>query len=498
MKLKDKQALKYWDEYRKQVAASTFIDISETALQKQKRIERLEADDEAWFKYYFPKFAFAEPAPFHKKATIRVMTNSRWYEVRAWSRELAKSTRTMMEVMKMILTKKRYNVLLISNSNDNAERLLKPYKINLEANQRIINDYGKQQSISEWAAGEFITTQGAGFRAIGAGQSPRGSRNEEKRIDTILIDDFDTDEECKNPRIIQEKWEWLEQAVMPTVSISGNYTIIFCGNIIAKDCCITRAIEKAMHTDVINIRDKNGKSSWPQKNSEKDIDDILSLISYISQQKEYYNNPITVGTVFKEMYYKRMPALSAYKFLVCYIDLSYKSTSRNDFKAAVLMGKFKDEYHIVKAFLKQGTSRDMAIGLESINKWVAGRVPVYWVAEEVFLLDIIIKELHTAFKELKSNIVITGDSRKKPDKFTRIEATLEPLNSNGRLFLNEEEKDSPHMQTLKEQFMALMPGSKTHDDGPDASEGAKHIIDTKYFVETPLILGARKPNLKRY
>ena len=203
MKQADKQGLKAWDEYRKQVMQSTPVDLTESLTEQKRRVEKLEADPEAWFKYYFPKFAFAEPAPFHKAATKRVLANRRWYEVRAWSRELAKSTRTMMEVLFMTLTKKRFNVLMISNSNDNAERLLKPYKINLESNQRLIQDYEKQESYGDWTSGEFVTTQGVAFRAIGAGQSPRGSRAEEKRIDTILVDDFDTDEECKNQKIVK-------------------------------------------------------------------------------------------------------------------------------------------------------------------------------------------------------------------------------------------------------------------------------------------------------
>lgn len=498
MKQKDKQALSYWDTYRKQVNQSTFIDVTETAGQQKRRIEKLETDPEAWFKYYFPKFAFAEPANFHKAATVRVLNNKRWYEVRAWSRELAKSTRTMMEMLYMALTKKRFNILLISNSSDNAERLLKPYKINLESNHRIIHDYGKQESNGNWTATEFITQGGVSFRGIGAGQSPRGSRAEEKRIDAVLIDDFDTDEECKNSRIVKEKWEWLEQAVIPTVSVSGEYTFIFCGNIIAKDCCITRAIQKAHHTDIINIRDKNGMSSWPQKNTEHDIDDILSMISYISQQKEYFNNPISEGTVFKTINYKKLPPLSQYKFLVCYIDLSYKSGSRNDFKAAVLMGKHKDEYHIRKCWLKQGTTRDLAIGLVDIKSYVNDQCPMYWYAEENFLQDIILKELHDGFIALKSSISIVGDKRKKPDKFTRIETALEPINTNGKLFFNEDEKQNIHMQVLEEQFKALEPGSKTHDDGPDATEGAKQIIDNKFYQDAPMKIGARQPNSKRY
>jgi hypothetical protein len=479
LKLVDRRALQDWDAYRKSVVESTSVDLSESPDAQSKRIRKLEADPEKWFKYYFPKFAYADPADFHKAATRRLLSHDRWYEVRAWSRELAKSTRAMMESLYMTLTGKRFNVLLISNSNDNAVRLLAPFKINLESNQRIVHDYGDQQALGSWETGEFITKKGVSFRAIGAGQSPRGTRNEEKRVDLVLIDDFDTDEECKNPRIIKQKWEWLEQAVMPTVSVSGKYTFLFLGNIIAKDCCIVRASKKASHFEKINIRDKHGVSTWPQKNSEKDIDDILSLISYISQQKEFFNNPITEGTVFTEMYFKRLRPLKFYRFLVCYIDPSYKATSKNDYKAIVLMGKHGDEYHIHKAFVKQCTTAKMVEALIDFKNYVGSATNVYFFMEEVFLQDIIIQEVYQIAKEMRVSIPLKGDDRAKPDKFTRIESNLEPLNRNGKLWLNEEFKDDPGMQTLAEQFVALEPGSKSHDDGPDAAEGAKWIIDFK-------------------
>ena len=104
----------------------------------------------------------------------------------------------------------------------------------------------------------------------------------------------------------------------------------------------------------------------------------------------------------------------------------------------------------------------------------------------------------TNFTALKSTIVIVGDKRKKPDKFTRIETTLEPLNTKGKLFLNEEEKGNVNMQTVEEQFKAIEQGSKTHDDAPDAAEGAKHIIDTKFYVDQPMVFGMRKSHSKRF
>ena len=220
-------------------------------------------------------------------------------------------------------------------------------------------------------------------------------------------------------------------------------------------------------------------------------------MSYISQQKEYYNNPISEGTVFKEMNYKRM-RLSDYKYLVCYIDLSYKSSIKNDYKAAVLMGKLKDEYHIPKCFLKQGTTSDLAKGLIDINNFVGGKCPIYWVAEQNFLQDIILKELHEHFNRLGCTIQITGDERKKGDKFTRIETTLEPLNTNGKLWLNEAEKDHPHMQILDDQFKALEPGSRAHDDGPDAAEGAKQIVDVKNYSDVSMFLAPRIQHSQRF
>jgi hypothetical protein len=144
----------------------------------------------------------------------------RWYEVRTWSRGLAKTTRAMMEFFKLAMTGRIRNTLIISNSYDNAERLSMPFKINLESNSRLINDYGIQERIGNWEDGEFITRKGWSIRAIGAGQSPRGTKNEEVRPDSILFDDMDTDEECRNPERIDTKWAWIEKAVIPTVDIS--------------------------------------------------------------------------------------------------------------------------------------------------------------------------------------------------------------------------------------------------------------------------------------
>jgi hypothetical protein len=476
-----KQSVDSWEDHVELILAVTLTDLHETPEEQSKRIASLEANTEKWFTYYFPKYAYAAPAPFHIAATKRVIDNPEWYEVRIWSRELAKSTRTMMEVLYLCLTGKKKYVLLISNSLDNAERLLMPYRANLELNKRIIRDYGKQEQNGSWQAAAFITQNGIAFRALGAGQSPRGTRNEEIRPDVLLFDDIDTDANCLNPEIVNKKWRWIEEAAIGTRSISAPTTIIFCGNRIAVDCCIERAAKLADHVDEVNIRDTNGRSAWPQKNEEIDIDRVLSQKSYAAAQKEYFNNPITEGSVFKTMAYKSAKPINNYSLLVCYTDPSFKDSKKNDYKATVLVGKWQDEYHIIKCYLEQTSTAKMIEWHYTIMN-IVGQSNCYYYIEQVFLQDILIKEFYDTARVSGKVIPINGDKRNKPDKFTRIESLLEPLHRNGKLYLNEHERNNPHMLRLADQFTAIAPGSRAHDDGPDAVEGAIWIINNKESV----------------
>lgn len=508
----EKQLQERWAGFAKMVLEGTLTREEETAGMRDERVARLEADPEEWFRYYFPRFAYAPAARFQRDATRRVLTNQEWCEVRMWSRELAKSTRTMMEVFYMVFAGRRLAdaapsdssgfhhkrcVLLASNSLDNASRLLMPYKANIAYNQRLMQDYGLKPGDSSWNAAEFITACGISFRAVGAGQSPRGTRNEEARPDIIVFDDLDTDADCLNPEIIARKWRWVEEAAIGTRSVSVPTSIIFCGNRIATDCCIQRATTIADEVSIVNIRDERGLSSWPEKNSELDIDRVLSQKSYAAQQKEYFNNPVVEGSVFKAMTYRPVRPLQEYKALVCYTDPSYKATA--DYKATVLVGAWQNEFHIIKCFLEQTTTATMIDWHYRILHMV-GRHRCLFFMELVFMQDVLVKEVNDAARREGRHLSLRGDTRKKPDKYMRIESLLEPMVRNGTLFINEAERYNPHMQRLVEQFGAFAPGSSAHDDGPDAVEGAVWIITNKLVKTTAsgIILGQRPKNNLRY
>lgn len=491
----DKQALKQWDELRESIMSSTPIDANESYEEKQQRIAYLEAHPQEWKQYYFPKYFKYQSPEFHIKASKRLhkkfAENKHWYEVRHWARGLSKSTTCMFDVLYLVLTGKLKSVVLSSSTYDAAETHLTKYMVQLDSNQRIIEDYGQQEKHGSWASGSFTTLKGVKFLALGAGQSPRGTSNEEIRPDCIIVDDFDTDEECLNSDIIEKKWRWYENALMPTVDIANPYLIIWLGNIIAEDCCVVRAGQIADHCEVINIRDEYGVSVWKEKNSEADIDYMLSKISYESGQQEYFNNPMRRGKAFPEMTYGKCPPLSEIPFVVIYADPgtsnkdkpSIKSRAMNSCKAVAVIG-FKGVYrYVYKIFVDHVNNSTFIDWIFAAKQYAAKAKATYIFIENNTLQDPFYEQvlkplIITKNKQTGAALAVTPDARKKGDKYTRIEATLEPINRNGQLILSIAEKDDPHMKRCEAQFKAASPNSKIMD-APDTVEGGVFIINAK-------------------
>lgn len=494
MTQEERNALQRWAEHHKALAADVPVEdwLSQSEIDKKRK--KLEEDPIKWIKYFFPKYAKYEFAPFHVRAIKRVIEHDEWYEVLSWSRELAKSTVAMFICMYLALTKRKRFFVLASATIDSAKRLLAPYKINFESNPRIRQFYGSQVTLGQWTDGEFTAKCGAKFVALGAGSAPRGARNEEVRPDVIYMDDYDTDEDCRNPETLKKKWDWFEASLYPTRSISEPTLILWCGNIIAKDCCIKKAGAKARHWDIVNIRDKNGHSTWPAKNTEEQIDTVLSNISTKSAQAEYFNNPVSEGTIFKYLPFGKVPPLKKFKFLIAYGDPAYSDSKKkaSSIKALWLIGKHKGVYYIIKGFLARELNATFIGWYFDIMEYVGGKTNVYYYMENNKLQDPFFNQVFKPLLREECNhrnkqLYIKGDERKKTDKATRIEANLEPIDRNCEWVFNEEERDNPHMQELINQFKLFEMHLPYNADGPDCIEGGITILENKVVEMEPTV-----------
>jgi hypothetical protein len=503
-----RQALRKWEEWRKALITDTALEIDKTKAEIERHRAYLESRPVEWCKYFFPNYATSEFAPFHVSYINRIIAHPEWWEVNSWSRELAKDTVTMMLMFYLNLTGRKKFTLFVSSSYDAACDLLKPYMLNYEANQRILAYYGEQKTFGNWETGNFTTKCGARYVALGAGQSPRGKKNENLRPDSILITDIDTDEDCRNKDIIDKRFDWLERALYATRSISKALLFLVLGNVIARDCCVTRAAKRADKWDIVNIRDKNGKSTWPSKNSEEQIDRVLSKVSTKAQQAEYFNNPVSEGDVFKELTWGEVPKLEKFRFLVAYADPSPSNNvgeRKNSTKALWLIGILEGKFYVINGFLDRVTNDEFVDWFYAIEDYVGGKSQIYNYIENNTLQDPFFEQVFMPLffrkgQERGHHIGVVPDARKKPDKFSRIEGNLEPKVRSGQLIFNIKQKDNPHMQRLEEQFKLFSATMKAPADGPDAIEGGVFICNNKSLAIAGdnIVIGVRRTNSKRY
>ena len=211
-------------------------------------------------------------------------------------------------------------------------------------------------------------------------------------------------------------------------------------------------------------------------------------------QKEYMNNPITEGAVFKNNWIRWKDALplGKYDHLICYCDPSFKSTTANDYKAIKLWGRTGTDLHHLRAFVRQGTVGEMVRWFYDLHESLPPGVTIEYWMELVFMQDLILDEFTREGNARGYQLPIRGDTRKKPDKFQRIEA-VSPLWERGFVFYAADQQRDPDMLAGIEQTLAIEPGSRMPDDAPDADEGAIWLLQRRIRQDNfgPPIIGTR-------
>ena len=227
---------------------------------------------------------------------------------------------------------------------------------------------------------------------------------------------------------------------------------------------------------------------------------IADVAGYRAFQKEYMNNPIIEGAVFRNEWIRwgKRPAWSKFSEIVLYIDPSFKGSNKNDFKAAKLWGKAGTQLWHLRAFVRQCSVAEMVRWCYDLYEWARAQgIAVRWYMEANFMQDTILDEFMREGELRGYQLPMTGDKRKKPDKFQRVEA-VSPLWERGFVYYDESQRDDPDMLAGIDQTLAFEKGMRGHDDAPDADEGAIWILqrDTRQKkIVSSTSIGLR-PNAK--
>lgn len=484
---KQKQALERWKRLTENIQNLSTVNAAETKAQQLARVERARKDYAYFVEYYFPHYCtdrdtgkVIPSARHHIDAARKIIRNKTLKAVFKWARGQAKSTHmdVMIPMWLMCQKKREINVMvLVGKSEDSAQTLLGDIQAELQYNKRYIHDFGTKYNAGNWQEGEFVTSDGVAFFARGRGQSPRGLRYRNKRPDYIVIDDLDDDELCENDARVRKITEWVKEALFGAFGAEGG-RFIMVGNLISKNSVLANiAASKGVEVSQVNVLDKNGKSAWPEYWTEERIREKREFMGYRAFEKEYMNNPIKEGSVFRKDWIRwgRMLPLDKYEMIVAYCDPSFKGSTQNDYKAIKVWGKTGTELHHLFAFVRQCSVGEMVRWFYDLHERMPEGVICNYYIEANFLQDILLDEFDAEGRLRGYQLPIQADKRKKPDKFARIEA-VSPLWERGFVKYNEKMKDDPDMLAGIEQTLSIEKGSRTHDDAPDADEGAIYIL----------------------
>ena len=497
-----KQALELWQEHCRQIQSLTSDSQlrHETQTQKEQRVRRLQKDYAAFCEYYFPHFLtlrdkvtgetvrVVHNAPFHNQAAQKVKNTPNLKAVFKWPRGHAKSTHfdIFMPLWLMFQPKRLINfMVVVGKSEDSAVRLLGDIQAELQFNKRIISDFGEQMTLGDWTEGEFTTRSGVHFLACGRGQSPRGLRKREARPDYIVIDDLDDDELCRNERRVRELTDWVKEALFGSLDV-GRGRFIMVGNLISKTSVLANICDtKGVHVSTVYAVDNEGNPVWKEKWTKEEAREYADFVGYRAWNKEMMHNPIVEGTVFRMEWIKwaKRPRWKDFSEFVLYIDPAWKSSKKNDTKAAKLWGKQGTNLWHIRAFVRKTTVAEMVRWCYDIYEWSQKvGIAIRFAMEASFMQDMILDDFTEEGNLRGYQLPITGDKRKKPDKFQRIEA-ISPLWERGFVYYDEAQKQDPDMQAGLEQLLAFEKGMSGNDDAPDADEGAIYILQKNTRIQ---------------
>ena len=168
------------------------------------------------------------------------------------------------------------------------------------------------------------------------------------------------------------------------------------------------------------------------------------------------------------------------------------------------MGVKRGVFYVYKGYLDHVVNQEFVQWFYHLRDYADDRKQVYYFIENNKLQDPFYQQVFTRlFAEIGEEqgfIPLSPDTRAKPEKFDRIEGNLEPINRAGRLILNIEERDNPHMRRLEEQFLLLSRAMKSPADGPDCIEGGWFKLNTMLATHRTeaYTIGSRTISRKRY
>lgn len=485
---RDKKAVDAYLKKIELIRSTEGFNPEETRIQKEQRIEKAKSDVAFFVRTYLSHYASAPSADFQINLARRVKKNKRHMELVRWGRGLAKSVWCDLVIpLWLWLNGEDVYVLLIGVNETAAQRLLSDLQAELEANPRIIHDFGEQKLIGSWEDGEFITRDLRLIgKALGVGQKPRGLRVRSRRPNYIVGDDLDNKEVSKNPRRVDEYAEWILRDLLPTMD--GEVRRFLMPNNFHHPVSIQESIRvkrPSWRVDRVDAYDPVTKlPRWKEKYDPDyyRIQEGPDGIGILASMAEFNNTPHIEGKIFKAEQIQWVghgvyPNLNHMEHIVGHWDVAYAGTATADCNAVRIWGVKERNFYHIASFVEQCKMRSALLFMSDFQAGLPKSVIINWQFESQFWNDEVERTIDEVESQTGISLRLVRVNTPKTKKMDRI-MTLASYYQNGRIYFHEKDRGSNHVQRGNTQLFGIEPGYNGHDDAPDADEQAISLLST--------------------
>jgi predicted phage terminase large subunit-like protein len=470
-----------WAEDLKSWIQESVSPFEDDTPKKQKERKRRARHDKLYFmKTYLPHYFTAPFGGFHEEWAGLWDLRDECAFVAA-PREHAKSTFfTFGDPIHDICYSLRWFILIVSDTNDQATGFTLPVRLEFEDNPRIRHDFGDLVG-STWTKNDFTTRNGVRVLARGRGEKIRGLKNRQHRPDKAIVDDFENDENVKNPKRVKDGRDWLLKAVIG--SLGAGYCFLMVGNIFHPKSVLAQFMAEKdedgellylsrIYRAILDPGKPTERPLWPALWPIARLEKKRRMMGTVAFNAEMMNLTGAEESPFREewfQYYSRVEVLLPKLVVASFVDPSAKQGEANDFKAIITVGLDRERmlFHCLHAWIRHASPGEMfAQAYRQVDQY-GGRIGIEENMLEDFLHEAIANYAREAGRYLPWVPV-----KHTTNKEARIVGTLSYLVEFGKILF---EKGHSDQDLLVEQLVYIL-NANINDDGPDALEGAVSVL----------------------
>ncbi len=442
-------------------------------------IKRAQRDCIFFGRRYFPHIVTQGCAPFHQRL-IDIVEDKDHDRISILApRGHAKSTwLSIIYPIWKIVTNRDIKIIIVSDTGDQAEMFLRAIKDELEANERLIFEFGafyekpKSGSPNVWKACDITVSRPSRAKEPTIVCGGTGKRIVGRRADLIIVDDPLNDENTENERQRRKTLRWFRKTLTPILNPETGRIIVI-GTRKHPDDLHAELGANPRYTQRVFRAIENGEPLWPQKWPLERLERAREEIGSVVFAQEYQNEPISEETacfrrewiercrddaaVLFDSYAGRLPVFTGWD-LSLVADRTRAEERDTDYTVGISIALGDDgTRHVIDIFRERGLSPSQV--LEAVTERARRFRPALVTIENNLFQSLYEQQLIAA-----TDIPVAGHTtgREKMDVFTGV-PSLSVLFENGKYRLPcGDERSRRLTAALQTELTGL--GIETHDD----------------------------------